>query len=153
MLIDCPKCHKEICSRDATCAHCGATINPAKQTEFSPLGVGCAALLAIPFLFFLLSSDSDNDPESSSPPKPAHSPSGAWRMCKVFVEKGLKAPATADFPWYSENYVTKLGGAKYRVESYVDAQNSFGAQLRTNFSCTAKWIGGSNWQQEEMSFD
>jgi hypothetical protein len=57
------------------------------------------------------------------------------RMCaKNYIEANLKAPSTADFPWFDWQ-VKKTGENEYLVKSYVDAQNSFGAQIRTNFLC------------------
>ena len=158
MLMDCPECKKEVSSQAETCPHCGVKIKGAKKADSSQatneqVGIGCAALVIIPILFILFWPASDDGSESSSPPKPAHSPSGAWVICQEFIEKRLKAPASADFPWFSETYVTKLGGAKYRVDSYVDAQNSFGAQIRQDFSCTVKWTGGTRWQLENISID
>ena len=31
-----------------------------------------------------------------------------------------------------------MGGDRYRLQSYVDAQNAFGAKLRMHFACTAE---------------
>lgn len=54
---------------------------------------------------------------------------------QVRVESMLKAPKTADFPATSHWTIVPLGDEKYRTSSYVDAENSFGAQIRTNFMC------------------
>jgi len=43
-----------------------------------------------------------------------------------------------------------LGGGRYRVQSYVDAQNSFGAMIRTRYDCTVHWIGGDRWKLEDL---
>jgi len=50
-----------------------------------------------------------------------------------FVLKNLKAPSTADFSSRSNNQFTYLGECKYDVQGYVDAQNSFGAKIRSNY--------------------
>ncbi len=46
----------------------------------------------------------------------------------------LKAPSTADFPSISK---FRYGVVKKQllVQSYVDSQNGFGAQIRTKFIC------------------
>jgi len=49
------------------------------------------------------------------------------------VKQNLKAPATADFPFYDKNQIQHLGDCVYQVRSYVDSQNSFGAKIRSNF--------------------
>lgn len=54
-------------------------------------------------------------------------------MAEVFVKKNLKAPSTADFCSVREARINKLGGNEYEVRGYVDAQNIFGAMLRSNY--------------------
>ena len=53
----------------------------------------------------------------------------------------LKAPTTADFPWYDEAFITWSSQDSVTFSAYVDAQNSFGAQIRTNWLCTANRTG------------
>ena len=72
-------------------------------------------------------------------------------MSHYFVKKNLKAPSTADFPVFRETAVDDLGGGRFRVTSYVDAQNSFGAQIRTNYTCVVKGEEDStNWTLESI---
>lgn len=56
----------------------------------------------------------------------------AWVMAEQFIDKQLKAPATAKYQWFTEDNVTKIGD-QYTVEIYVDSENSFGAKLRTHW--------------------
>jgi hypothetical protein len=65
-------------------------------------------------------------------------PYTVWRICQERVSAELKAPSTADFPSYSEQAISH-SGALWTVNSYVDAQNSFGAKLRTRYTCTARF--------------
>lgn len=60
----------------------------------------------------------------------------AWGCAQDVVKSSLKAPSTAKFPSYNENYITELGENKYSINAYVDSQNGFGAQIRTNFTVT-----------------
>lgn len=69
---------------------------------------------------------------------------GAWVMAKSFVEDRLKSPSSAKFPWYSEDRVTRLDECAFLVEGYVDAQNSFGATIRTDFLLRLKYMRGSD---------
>jgi hypothetical protein len=51
------------------------------------------------------------------------------------VEMMLKAPGTADFPscvWH-QSQARYAGDGHYNFSSYVDAQNSFGARIRTYY--------------------
>lgn len=68
-------------------------------------------------------------------------------MAQKFVLDQLKAPATANFAACRQpDSVVTGSGRVWKVESWVDAQNGFGAQLRTNFTVklvydpdTEKW--------------
>ena len=60
----------------------------------------------------------------------------AYIMMEDFVKQRLKSPSTAKFPGVFDgraDHVTALGNQTYRIVSYVDAQNSFGAMIRTQF--------------------
>lgn len=56
-------------------------------------------------------------------------------MSQVFIKRQLKSPSTADFPACndSDTVVSREGG-NWKVISYVDAQNAFGAMLRADYS-------------------
>ncbi len=60
----------------------------------------------------------------------------AWVCAQDIVNSNLKAPSTAKFCSYTEATVTHSGGSDYTVEGYVDAENSYGAKIRTNFTVT-----------------
>ena len=60
----------------------------------------------------------------------------AWVCAIDVVENRLKSPSTADFCSYPEATITDLGNNRYRIKGYVDAQNSFGATIRSNFTVT-----------------
>ena len=77
----------------------------------------------------------------------------AWVMAQHFVEQQLKAPGTADYGgvWdgdyqSSDDVVTELGDDKFRVSAWVDAENSFGAKIRTYFVCELEYVGDDNWR-------
>lgn len=53
------------------------------------------------------------------------------------VKAMLKAPSTAKFPWGSaDNILYSPERKAFDVISYVDAENSYGAMIRTNYVCT-----------------
>jgi hypothetical protein len=76
-----------------------------------------------------------NTPRPTTTPQPKE-PNFAQAivLCRNVVRESLKAPSTANFPWVADNYgITKDG--TFAVFDHVDAQNSFGAMIRTNFYC------------------
>lgn len=61
--------------------------------------------------------------------------SDACFMSQKFVKQSLKAPATAQFPdWTEENCSATHTGDTWTVTSYVDAQNGFGALIRSDYT-------------------
>lgn len=80
-------------------------------------------------------------------------------ICSNYVEDSLKAPKSADFPFgRAEGGVRRLEDQQYVIRSYVDAQNSFGAQLRTWYTCKIQYRSGEdanprNWALLALDFD
>lgn len=60
-------------------------------------------------------------------------------ISKEIVKNGLKSPSTAKFP-SSSNCSMKKNGKLLTVSGYVDAQNSFGAKIRSNWTVQFKVI-------------
>jgi hypothetical protein len=118
--------------RDDTPAEGGPTDTSKQAWGTGQIGCGVAAVLGLVILLVSLFSDgSGGRSKVSAPP---HSSLDAYVMCKQFLEDRLKAPKTADYPLERSSDVTEaLGGGRYRVRSYVDAQNSFGAMIRTRY--------------------
>jgi hypothetical protein len=97
--------------------------------------------------------------KAADPPDPAqhwNSVDGrieALVMAHQFMERRLKAPSTADFPSIvSEGVgVFHMGNGVFIVNSHVDAQNSFGAKIRTRFICKLKDNGDKTWSLISLS--
>ena len=62
----------------------------------------------------------------------------AYVMSQRGVRANLRSPATADFPTINSVSVRANGDCTYSVNAYVDAQNGFGALVRTNYSATMR---------------
>ena len=78
-------------------------------------------------------------------------PTIAFMKSQLFVKEQLKAPHTAEFPGIDENSITDLGDHTYIINSYVDAQNSFGASIRNRYRVKLRYTGGDpinqySWQ-------
>lgn len=84
--------------------------------------------------------------------KREHDISDAYYTSQVFVKRNLKAPSTAEFPSQSESTITPSeDGATYKIYSYVDSQNGFGAMIRTKYY--VKMIkDGSDWKLLDIKF-
>jgi len=62
----------------------------------------------------------------------------AFVYSKYFVEQRLSSPSTADFP-FSDYTTSYLGDCTHMVSSYVDAQNGFGATVRTYYKARMQY--------------
>lgn len=58
---------------------------------------------------------------------------GAILYANDVIRASLKAPRSARFPWQDKPKVVSVGECKFLVSSYVDAQNGFGAEIRSQF--------------------
>jgi hypothetical protein len=77
----------------------------------------------------------------------------AYVMCQEFVKDQLKAPATAGFPLIHEATVSESGSEQWNIRSHVDSENSFGANIRTQYGCEIKYVGNDEWQLVDLQFD
>lgn len=68
-----------------------------------------------------------------------HDKTETWVLVKSHVENQLKNPSSADFPWFDMSMVTRLSGGEYSIRAYVDATNSFGGEVRSQFSYEICW--------------
>lgn len=63
----------------------------------------------------------------------------AYVHSKDLIAKSLKSPSTAKFSPYSDTSVISNEGCNFTIDGYVDAQNSFGAIIRTRFNTTIRF--------------
>lgn len=105
------------------------------------------------FSIFLMSAFSGGGSNSSYTP-PEHNEGMAYQIAQTFVERQLKSPSTAEFPRSSSSDVTiKKDYRTYEISSHVDSQNSFGAQVRSDFDITVRFDGDGNWSQIALEID
>lgn len=63
------------------------------------------------------------------------SSSDALVECRAAIEQQLRSPSSADFNTSSTN-IEETDDGGYEIDGVVDADNAFGASIRSNFSCT-----------------
>ena len=76
---------------------------------------------------------------------------GAKVACEEMGKQELKAPSTASFSGAGSTTTIYLGTGHYHVRGWVDAQNSFGAKVRSGYTCKATNKGGDAWEKEEVT--
>lgn len=78
---------------------------------------------------------------------------GAWGISKTFVTRNLKSPKTAEFPSITEGTVIKNSPRRFTVVGYVDAQNSFGALIRSEWATEVYYTGKGQWRLRYLEID
>lgn len=109
-------------------------------------GIGCLALPVVLMIWMFWGLYSCNMRSINRAPEPLSS-LGAHEvqaMCENQLKKTLKAPTTAKFPREKEPEFT---GGLWMYEDSVDSQNSFGAMIRSQYTC---FINGSTVDDGEV---
>lgn len=80
----------------------------------------------------------------------------AFDICQTFVKRQLRSPGSAKFRNYfqddGEVSVFGFGNGPYTVSSSVDAQNGFGALIRSDFTCRVTLgADGETWHLETLT--
>lgn len=112
-----------------------STSPPAKKPSgclWSFLGI--AAFVIVVGLGFSSCGGSDSDDAPSA--------YEARMQCERWVKDKLKAPATAEFSGAVE---TSTGTNSWTITGNVDAENGFGAQVRSVWSCDIR-LDGDTWR-------
>lgn len=66
---------------------------------------------------------------------------GAGLICEDFVEDRLRSPGSTEFP---KQQIEVLKADRYTVTGSVDAENGFGALLRSDYRCELR-LDGNRW--------
>lgn len=99
------------------------------------------------FVFIAFGSLGDQASTSSNTPKTYGDNDNdkrlAYNYAQDFIKDRLKAPRSAKFAGIADkvNHVTYVRPNVYKIRSYVDSQNSFGAMIRSQWSCTIVFKG------------
>jgi len=93
--------------------------------------LGCLGLLLVAVVGFQLARAGEDPADRND------NQSVAEVACENAVRANLKAPSTASF----SSDATDAGHRKWTVSGFVDAENSFGAKIRTDYLCTVDITG------------
>ncbi len=132
-----------------------------KEKKSVTKGQVIGIIIFIFFISWLFTGNETNlesvSTESAEPEVAAATDSQAYIISQNYVKEVLKAPATADFPFADYSHI-KNDEDTHTVASYVDSENSFGANVRSNWTVTLTYNGGdwanqSNWTLDRLIFD
>ncbi len=148
----CSECLADIPKEAKKCSHCSS-----KQKQPSSFGKLLLILCIVGIATAAIISAGATNTSSSVSNDSVITENKAKIMAENYVETVLKSPSTADFPLSPTNFI-EITSNQYKVISYVDSQNSFGATVRSDWSATLTFNGGdwsnqSNWTLNELIFD
>jgi len=133
---ECPRCHGKglaapVASTPVAPPPNALPVSPAQNTKANKkLGACCAWGCILPvlgFIFLMIIS-------STKGPSDATDTLG-YVIAREEITRQLKSPTTAKFPYPHEAGVTMSeANGVLLIISYVDAQNSFGAMIRSRWS-------------------
>ncbi|MDD5013841.1 MAG: hypothetical protein PHW73_01900 [Atribacterota bacterium] len=94
-------------------------------------------MMALIFIFGFALACGGTSGESSAQQSEQSKEIEALVGSQMVVEDCLKSPSSANFPLIADDLVvvTKIKENEYFVNSYVDSENSFGAMIRTFYTC------------------
>lgn len=108
-------------------------MNVEKNKPQKPKGCAFLVVFVVMLVFIVIKcvgGDSSDDLKNEK-----HDKIEALVLSQECVKDNLKCPSTAEFASGTKN-VTQINDTTFDVSSYVDSQNSFGAMIRTYYSCT-----------------
>jgi len=77
----------------------------------------------------------------------------AFYMSQVFVKEILKSPGSAEFPFIDEAKIWSFQDSTFVIKSYVDAQNAYGALLRSKYYARIKYLGNDQWRPLKVNLE
>jgi hypothetical protein len=153
-MFACPECRKRLSESAASCPKCGAVVNTevvkkAKDAEKRGFMVfiTIAAIVVVPLVGLAATHEKSATQKSPTEWDETH----ATVFAKMAVEKKLKSPSTAEFPWSSEFKFTHHEST-WHVRGYVDAHNSFGGMLRKHWIVQLTEQPGGSAEVVKVSF-
>ena len=127
-LEKCKECGKEISSQAKVCPHCG--FKPYRWGWGKKLIAGFVVLWGLGTIVAMMATSGDRSAGQADIDR-----AKAQRLCKEAIERQLKAPSTAKFSGMLDTRAGKSDKGDWIVAGHVDAHNSYGAMMRSQFQC------------------
>jgi len=175
--IFCTKCGKQINKDFTVCPYCRTEIKKEKEELYDPItatdpqkpktaSVSKSKIITMIIVVVIIAgviigfvsccnSCGTSSKSTSTTESEQSKQIEAFVRSQSVVEKYLKAPSTAKFPYFSDSGVTvsKISENKYKVYAYVDSENSFGAMIRATYSVIITSTGKDTYTYEDIQIN
>ena len=141
-MLKCKKCGTEVEKGTKVCPNCGKKIGGRKIVLKIIAGIFILSILGSIIEYLKMTPEQRIEKSETEIRKHIEETDNSWfvyELIQEVVKNSLKTPSTAKFPNKSEIKIIK-DKEVYTIIGYVDAQNSFGAMIRTNYSASVKQI-------------
>ena len=141
----CPECHNQVSRRAEKCPFCARPLKPL--TFFRLAKYFILLVIGIPVAMVIWE---EADPAKSQQTTPEDY---AISVAQAFVRSELKSPSTAKFGRISEHRKIRIEGKEnaFKIYGHVDAQNAFGASIRSSYVCEIQYID-NDWLLINLDF-
>lgn len=157
---ECPFCKEKVKENATICKHCKSELPPLPPKKWYQTWKGLLLILAVLGIFGRAFDDRSAKPPLSpqeiAAKQEVTDSLDARTYAKIYVGKSLKAPTTAKWQNVMDFAVASKKDSEgnltkdvWEVSGYVDAQNSFGAMIRTQWYVKLKKVGDS-WKLLEI---
>ena len=109
-------------------------------------------LVIVVFTFVLFTSGPSTPTTADDFDESSHKVSVAMG-CEQAITERLRSPRSARFPRNMSDGASRQLDGSYVLRSYVDAQNAFGAEIRTKFVCRGTPVEGGVLVHEARLLD
>lgn len=126
------------------------------KKDFKPFFIVFGAVVVVTFLFVMCNIPITKNNSLATPTTKNEQSQQIEALVgsQMVVENNLKSPSSAKLPLIMDSNVSvnKLSENKYFVSSYVDSENSFGAMIRTYYTCTVTLLSNNKYNVEDLQF-
>lgn len=109
--------------------------------RFNKIAIITFGIGIIVFLAALALPDSKPDTKADSMPTEAD----GYIKALSYVRQNLKSPKSASFPYSGYKHNVSKTDSVYTYSCFVDAKNSFNAEIRSQWYVKMKYLGSEKW--------
>lgn len=124
-----------------------------RKLELVFLACALSVALFVVYMFFAVNATPKSTPVSASSSTHLGNKFQAKAMADLFVKDRLESPSTAKFASFNHAEIREMNAPNtWEVYSWVDAQNAFGATMRTWYLAVMR-TDGDKWYLQSLEME